>query len=88
MITAVAALEGEVAGIRRQMKIARSFSVGEALFCASGYPLRDIQPGPEVNRTIFDPSQGLPRYCFPMFCRRLRLADRIELVTGFAQGPL
>ena len=32
MITAVAALEGEVVGIRRQMKIARSFNVGEALF--------------------------------------------------------
>jgi adenosylhomocysteine nucleosidase len=31
MITAVAALDGELVGIRRQMKIARSFSVGEAL---------------------------------------------------------
>jgi adenosylhomocysteine nucleosidase len=31
MITAVAALEGELAGIRHQMKITRSFSVGEAL---------------------------------------------------------
>ncbi len=31
MITAVAALESELAGIRRQMKIASSFSVGEAL---------------------------------------------------------
>ena len=31
MITAVAALESELAGIRRQMKIASSFSVGETL---------------------------------------------------------
>jgi adenosylhomocysteine nucleosidase len=31
MITAVAALEGELAGIRRQAKITASFSVGEAL---------------------------------------------------------
>ncbi len=31
MITAVAALEGELAGIRKQMKIASSFRVGEAL---------------------------------------------------------
>jgi len=32
MITAVAALEGELVGIRRQMKIAGSFTTGEALF--------------------------------------------------------
>ena len=31
MITAVAALEGELAGIRKHMKVASSFSVGEAL---------------------------------------------------------